>query len=187
MAGRTRLQCFSRTRRGQAGLVHPLHHGMLGPSICASRANSVLLEGPGCLWADFEDYQEFIPSIQGVREFTLQCTMCNVPPAHVSSVSWVPTSSSVLGSLCGTTCEMNLRVSAVAIAVAYREPRVYTGEGPGASQELASALLSFRNALFRAPLNPPFPLRWLRQVKKTARFALLDLLQRSPSVCQGLA
>lgn len=129
---------------GRLGRCIPLHHSMLSPSICASRANSVLLEGPCCLWAGFEDYREFTPSIQGVREFTLQCTMCNVPPAHVSSVSWVPTSwCSVLGPLCGTTCEMNLRVSAVAIAVAYREPCVYTGEGPGASQELASALLSF--------------------------------------------
>lgn len=56
-----------------------------------------------------------------------------------------------------------------------------------ASQKLAAPLPPFWNALFRAPSNPPVPLCWLRQVKKTTRLALLDLLQQSPSVCQGLA
>lgn len=166
----------------------PLHHSMLSPSMCASRANCVLLEGSCCLWGPFGDHYEFIPSVQGIREFILQCTMCNAPPAHVLSLSWVPISwSSVLGSLCGTTCGMNLRVTIIAVAVTYWEPPVYTGEVPGASQELAAPLPPFWNALFRAPSNPPVPLCWLRQVKKTTRLALLDLLQQSPSVCQGLA
>ena len=143
---------------------------------------------PSCLQAGFEGCREFAPGGECSGEFTLQRVTCNAPPASVSSLSWVPTSwSSMLGSCCGTTHKINLRVPAIAVAASYEEPRVYTGEGPGASQEPAAALPSFRNALFRAPSNPPFPLRWLRQVKKTARLALLDLLQRSPSVCQGLA
>lgn len=104
----------------------PLHLSMLSPSSCASRANCVLLEGSCCLWAGFEDYQEFTTSVQCVREFTLQRVMCNAPPAHVSLLSWCPTSgSSVLGSLSGTTCEMNFRVLAIAGGVTYQEPRLY--------------------------------------------------------------
>lgn len=105
---------------GRLGRRIPLHRGMLSPSICASRANCALLEGPCCLWTGFEDYREFTPSVQCIREFTLQRMMGNALPARVSLLSWVPTSwSSVLGSLCGTTREMNLRVSAIAVAVVY--------------------------------------------------------------------